>query len=84
MPPEEAGIFISTRDMYEQLVKLNEQFAEVSKNLATLAALMTDTRQEQDELEQRVQSLERWKYGLPVAYLGVLVSLIASLLKVRN
>ncbi|WP_433332514.1 hypothetical protein [Spirillospora sp. CA-294931] len=86
MAPTESdgGVFISTKDIYEQFVKMNEQLARVNEELCRLTTLMTDTREEQADMEQRLRSVERWKYGIPIAYLGLLISFIAQFTKVSG
>lgn len=82
MPPEaNGGVFVSSEKMYDQFVKMNEQLSQMNSQLSSLNTLMADTREEQADHEQRIRAVEKWKYGIPVAYFSAILTVIASLFK---
>jgi hypothetical protein len=73
MPPQdEGGVFISTRDIYDKLTLAIEE-------LRRIAVQMESTQADSADKETRIRALERWKYGLPIATLIALASLVTTL-----
>lgn len=61
------GVHIGAREIYDQVVGLRDDVRSlVQSNSATQETL--------DDHEDRLRSVERWKYSVPVAALGAIVS----------
>ncbi|MFP3968431.1 hypothetical protein SMC26_39470 [Actinomadura fulvescens] len=58
--------------------KTNDSLGKVAEELARVAALLADTRDEQTDHEARIRAVERWKYGVPLSAVMGLLSIIAT------
>lgn len=71
-------MFITTKDIYDQLVMLNGALVKTNEELARTTVLLVDTRETQTDMEARLRILERWKYGIPIACVMVIASYISQ------
>jgi hypothetical protein len=61
------GVNISAREIYDQIVGLRDDVRSlVQSNAAVQTAL--------DDHETRIRSVERWKYAVPTATVGAIIS----------
>jgi hypothetical protein len=61
------GVNISAREIYDQIVGLRDDVRSlVQSNAAVQTAL--------DDHETRLRSVERWKYAVPTATVGAIIS----------
>jgi hypothetical protein len=61
------GVNISAREIYDQIVGLRD---DVRSLVQSNAAVQTTL----DDHETRIRSVERWKYAVPTATVGAIVS----------
>jgi hypothetical protein len=69
----EGGVFIHTKDIYDQLVALR---ADVQHLISG-----TDANNRQlDDLENRMRAIEKWKYGLTAvaAFVAATISVLGN------
>jgi hypothetical protein len=69
----ENGVVITNKDIYTELLKVKEALTGMSPQ----AAMLTDH-------EQRVRSLERWKYGLPASIASSAIAVTVAILETRH
>jgi hypothetical protein len=68
------GVNISAREIYDQIVGLRDDVRSlVQSNAAVQTAL--------DDHETRIRSVERWKYAVPTATVGAIVSAGITIVK---
>jgi hypothetical protein len=68
MPEQDPlGVNISAREIYDQIVGLRD---DVRSLVQSNAAVQTTL----DDHETRIRSVERWKYAVPTATVGAIVS----------
>lgn len=61
------GVTISAREIYDQIVGLRDDVRSLTHSNTTTAETLSDH-------ESRLRSVERWKYALPTAAIGAIVS----------
>jgi hypothetical protein len=61
------GVNISAREIYDQIVGLRD---DVRSLVQSNAAVQTTL----DDHETRIRSVERWKYAVPTATVGAIIS----------
>jgi hypothetical protein len=61
------GVTISAREIYDQIVGLRDDVRSLVQSNAEVSKAM-------DDHETRLRSVERWKYAVPTALIGSLVS----------
>ena len=66
-PDEPLGVTISAREIYDQIVGMRG-------DVQSLLQSNTEVQKTLDDHEQRIRSNERWRYGMPIAALGAVVS----------
>jgi hypothetical protein len=74
MPTDDNGVLVTTRDIYDQLVTLNQE-------VRTLSQTLIQTVARADDHETRLRTLEQWRYALPASLLLGLGSLAAQFFK---
>jgi hypothetical protein len=68
MPEQDPlGVNISAREIYDQIVGLRD---DVRSLVQSNAAVQTTL----DDHETRIRSVERWKYAVPTATVGAIIS----------
>jgi hypothetical protein len=68
MPEQDPlGVNISAREIYDQIVGLRD---DVRSLVQSNAAVQTTL----DDHESRIRSVERWKYAVPTATVGAIIS----------
>jgi hypothetical protein len=68
MPDQDPlGVNISAREIYDQIVGLRD---DVRSLVQSNAAVQTTL----DDHETRIRSVERWKYAVPTATVGAIIS----------
>lgn len=68
MDEQELGVVnIGAREIYDQLVALRV-------DVHTLTTTNTAVQEKLNDHEQRIRANERWRYSVPVAALGALIS----------
>jgi hypothetical protein len=70
MAPKESegGVFITTKDIYDEVKEMRDDVKEV-------VDLLRDTVTDVRDHESRIRSLERWKYALPASLFLALAGL---------
>lgn len=61
------GVTISGRDIYDQIVGLRDDVRSLVQTNAEVGKTL-------DDHETRIRSVERWKYAVPTATVGAIVS----------
>jgi hypothetical protein len=61
------GVTISAREIYDQIVGLRDDVRSLVQSNAEVGKTL-------DDHENRLRSVERWKYTVPTAALGAIVS----------
>lgn len=61
---------VTTKDLWMEIVKLRTDLGPTIQNAADVP-----------DHENRLRSLERWRYGIPPAILGAIASVIATFWK---
>lgn len=73
MADEQLGIVtISAREIYDEIVGMRD-------DLRSLAQSRNDDTKTLDDHENRLRSVERWKYGIPVTAVASVVAVIEAL-----
>jgi hypothetical protein len=67
MAEDPLGVTIGAREIYDQVVGLRD-------DVRSLVQSNSDVVKTLDDHEQRIRSVERWKYAVPTAAIGALVS----------
>lgn len=67
-------VTIGAREIYDQLVGLREDVRSLTQSHSDVAAAL-------DDHEERLRSVERWKYAVPTAAIGGLVAAGMSIAK---
>jgi hypothetical protein len=69
----EGGVFIPTKDIYEQLVALR---ADVQH----LIVINDANKRQLDDLESRMRAVEKWKYGIAAvaAFVAAAISALGN------
>ncbi|MFI8263689.1 hypothetical protein [Streptomyces sp. NPDC085665] len=77
-PPDQLGVVIGAREVYDQVVGLRE-------DVRAMGQQAEGVRDELADHESRLRALEAWRYALPVAAVtglgGAVVSLVQALAK---
>lgn len=63
-------MFITTKDVFREIVKLRTDLGPTIQNAADVP-----------DHENRIRSLERWKYAIPPGILGAFASIVISFWK---
>lgn len=71
MNDEEDGAFISNREIFDEVLAMRDDVRSLVQDR------MTSDRIQFDQ-EERIRSLERWKYAVPVGGLGGAIAGIAA------
>jgi len=58
---------ITNRDVWMEVIKMRQDLAPTIQNASAVP-----------DHENRIRSLERWKYGIPAGIVGVIVSLVKT------
>jgi hypothetical protein len=61
------GVTISAREIYDQIVGLRDDVRSLVQSNAEVGKVL-------DDHESRLRSVERWKYAVPTATVGAIVS----------
>jgi hypothetical protein len=61
------GVTISAREIYDQIVGLRDDVRSLVQSNAEVSKQL-------DDHEDRIRSVERWKYTVPVAAIGAITS----------
>jgi hypothetical protein len=61
------GVTISAREIYDQIVGLRDDVRSLVQSNAEVGKVL-------DDHEDRLRSVERWKYAVPTALIGALAS----------
>ena len=61
---------ITNRDVWMEVIKMRQDLAPTIQNASSVP-----------DHENRIRSLERWKYGIPTGIVGVIVSLVTTFWK---
>ncbi|MFI6516860.1 hypothetical protein ACIBF1_14965 [Spirillospora sp. NPDC050679] len=67
------GVVITSRDIYDKLV-------ELSGKVDGVLAAHEHLRMQMADHEQRLRSLERWRYTLPISLLVAVLSAVAAVI----
>lgn len=67
------GVHIGAREVYDQLIGLRE-------DVQTLVHQGRATTEQLADHEDRIRTIERWKYGVPTAVLASVASVAVALL----
>jgi hypothetical protein len=68
MPEQDPlGVTISAREIYDQIVGLRDDVRSLVQSNAEVGKVL-------DDHETRLRSVERWKYAVPTATVGAIVS----------
>lgn len=70
----EPGVTVTLREIYDKLSAVHE-------DVAVLKSRDSDVRKTLDEHSAELSSLDKWRYGLPIAAAPGLGAMIMSLLK---
>lgn len=83
MNESEGGVFIPTKQLLDRLDRLTE----CTNRLVLVVENIEKKQEAQDkrfkELEDRQDSTDKWRYGLPIAYLGVLISFVSQYFNIK-
>lgn len=71
---ELGSVTIGAREIYDVLVR-------VERDMSLLQQRDTDVRETLAKHEQRLSEIDRWRFGMPVAALTGVASLVITLLK---
>ena len=75
------SVTIGAREIYDELVAMREDVRASTQNLATVTDTLADH-------EDRVRSLERWRYSVPAAlvtaFLSAATTITTVLLKLKG
>lgn len=74
MSDEPNGVYISLRDIYDELVKVKESVQSLANNVDSSKDIQKDQ-------EERIRGLERWRYGLTVSAALGIISLILTVIQ---
>lgn len=74
MSDEPNGVYISLRDIYDELVKVKD-------SVQYLANGVDSSKDIQKDQEERIRGLERWRYGLTVSAALGIISLILTVIQ---
>jgi hypothetical protein len=69
--PEGLGVVISAREIYDEIVGMRE-------DVRSLSQTSHSTDETLDDHENRLRSIERWKYALPLTALAAVGSAAAT------
>jgi hypothetical protein len=73
MADEKLGVVtISAREIYDEIVGMRE-------DVRSLAQSRRDDSETLDDHENRLRSVERWKYGIPITAVASVVAVIEAL-----
>lgn len=61
------GVTISAREIYDQIVGLRDDVRSLVQSNAEVGKVL-------DDHESRLRAVERWKYAVPTATVGAIVS----------
>jgi hypothetical protein len=61
------GVTISAREIYDQIVGLRDDVRSLVQSNAEVGKQL-------DDHEDRLRSVERWKYAVPTATIGAIIS----------
>lgn len=79
MPESPNGVYISMRDIYDELVKVKELIQTLNSSTEKTALTQGDHETKLGDLETRVRSIEKWRYTFPsIATIIAIVSLILA------
>lgn len=68
------GVTIGAREIYDQVVGLRGDVRSLVESREAVDETLADH-------EQRLRSVERWKYSVPVAAIGALTSTVVTIYK---
>ncbi|MEU7200259.1 hypothetical protein [Streptomyces sp. NPDC045470] len=71
---EPQGITIGLREVYDQVVGVREDVRDLKQNHESVNRTLADQ-------EERIRSLERWKYALPPALLIAIATSAVAVLR---
>lgn len=65
-------VTVGAREIYDELVAMREDVRTTAQSLATVADTLADH-------EDRIRSVERWKYSIPTALMTAVVSAVVAI-----
>lgn len=65
------GVTITPREIYDEIVGMRDDVRSLTQSSESVASELADH-------ELRLRSIERWKYGVPVATLSGVVAVVAA------
>jgi len=71
---DEDKVLITAKDVYEQVMKLVVGVNQLTQELK-------ESRKTDDDHEKRLRVVERWMWGLPVAFLTAVSGVVIALMK---
>lgn len=78
MPDEPNGVYISMRDVYDQMILLKDSVRDLTSSLPVYKQDIDDIKIVQADMETRMRSTEKWRYGLPIASILAILSLVIT------
>jgi signal transduction histidine kinase len=70
----EPGFTVTLKDVYEEM-------RDLTSEVRTLTSELKESRKTDEDHERRLRIVERWMWGLPVAFLTAVGGLLMALLK---
>jgi hypothetical protein len=64
-------VVVTAKDIYGEVIKLVVEMRQLTQELK-------ESRKTDDDHEQRIRSLEAWKYGLPAALLMAIAGVVLN------
>lgn len=64
-------VVVTAKDIYGEVIKLVVEVRQLTQELK-------ESRKTDDDHEQRIRSLEAWKYGLPAALLMAIAGVVLN------
>lgn len=77
----EPGVTVTLREIYDRLGAVDAKVSDVHSDVRVLRAQMDDARERVADHDAAISSLDKWRYGLPIAAAPGLGAMIMSLLK---
>lgn len=68
------GVTISAREIYDQIVGLRDDVRSLTQSNEHVTTTL-------DDHEERLRTVERWKYSVPTAVLTAVLAAVVTLLK---
>lgn len=73
-PQDPLGVHIGAREIYDQVVGLRGDVRSLVESREAVEETL-------DDHEERLRSIERWKYSVPVAALSAVAGAVVSIVK---